>query len=401
MGVFACYKFKAAPLILLQGHEKDTGITITAQAGMGSGTAYANITANDPYLLEGWANKYTVVVTGNRAVTVTAKVTDYYGNPVANKWVGFIPYAQSGTSTVNPTSGYTDANGLLNTWFTASNKAGWNYVGITSTALQGVTLAITGTNGNANAINILPRPMSLGAMKSGLININGWRTADALNAAYPSGHENIYVSSSSANVRFSYDNGNTWVPNLTIRANDSGGITLNVRSSTVGSNIIITAHDVNSPPIVVSDGTTTLNVTEGLFLRMSPASTTYADAGSYVTITAQIVDQSGNTRNFPNVSVKFATNYGYVFPPEGVTNANGSLTAGLTLSIVSGLHHIVTDTMTSPDDVSSTADIISQPVTSFAVSAPSSAYNGIPVYVTVRAKDPYGVTVSDYTARCI
>ena len=372
-------------------------ITITADAsGMTiPGKSYATIIPNDPAILDGWADRYSV--SAGESVTITAKITDIYGNPIENKWVSFTPMVQSGKTQdayVTPGGNSTNSNGEVTTIFTVSTdtSGSMNYCVINSEGLLGKTITIS-AGGVADHLAFLPSPMSLGADKIGLLFVNV-KDGNGYNTPAPTGHENIHIYADNSNVLFSNDNGNTWHSSITVTVNASGEATVNVKCHYEGS-YMLTGEDIATSPL--SPASTTLTVTTGYFLRISPSVETYADAGADITITVQIIDQNGNTINMQGVPVTFSTNNGSLSVLQTNTDNDGKAFTVLTLSIISDVEHIVTAEMTNPDDTTQTAKIISQPVISFAVTGPSEVYRGYPFGITVRAKDAYGQTIEDYT----
>ena len=372
-------------------------ITMTAQAsGMTiTSKAYATITANDPAVLTAWADRYSVQA--GQSVTITAQVTDIYGNAIAGKWVTFTAMVQTGRTqdaSVTPAYGATNANGQITTVFKVSSDAtgSMNYCVVNTDGILGTTVTIS-AGGTATRYAFLPSPIALGADKTIVLYINA-KDNNGYNCPAGTGHQTVHIYGNNTNVQFSNDGGNTWYRSLTLTVDSSGQATCNVKSHYTGT-YYLWGVDLNAAPY--SPAYTTMTVTEGLFLRVSPTVQTYAPAGSTMTVAAQIVDQNGNTRNFNGVAIHFSTNNGSVYPIDTYTDANGTAYTTLSLSLLSNIEHIVTASMTNPEATSYSAKIITQPVVSFAVTAPSSGFMGIPLYITVRAKDNLGNTVSDYT----
>jgi len=373
-------------------------ITITAQpSGITvSAKAYATIIPNTPAILDAWADRYSVPA--GQSVTITALVTDIYGNAIAGKWVTFTAMVQTGRTQnayVAPLYGMTDANGRVSTVFTVSTdpQGSMNYCVVNTDGVLGKTVTISTTGGTATRYAFLPNPISTGADKIVLLFINA-KDNNGYNCPAGSGHENVHIYANNTNVLFSYDGGINWYKDLTLTVDANGQATCNVKSHYPGT-YYLWGRDLNLTPY--APAYTTMTVTEGLFLRVSPTALTYAPAGSTITVEAQIVDQNGNTRNFNGVAIHFTTNNGSVFPTDTYTNVSGKATTVLTLSLISNIEHIITASMVNPDDVSKSAKIITQPVVSFAVIAPANGFMGMPIFITVRAKDTYGNTVSDYT----
>ncbi len=373
-----------------------TNVTITAEAtGMTiTGKTYATIIPNSPANLTAWADKYSV--SAGESVTITAQVTDIYGNAIAGKWVSFTAMVQTGKTQdaqVTPLYGATNANGQITTVFKVSSDASgsMNYCVVNTDGILGTTVTIS-AGGVATRYAFLPSPISLGADKTIILFINA-KDGNGYNTPAGSGHENVHIYGTNENVLFSYDNGINWYKDLTLTVDSSGQATCNVKCHYTGT-YYLWGRDLNASPY--SPAYTTMTVTEGLFLRVSPTVETYAPAGSTISVEAQIVDQNGNTRNFSGVAIHFETDNGSIYPVDTYTDVSGRAYTTLSLSLLSNIEHIVTASMTNPSDTSNTAKIITQPVVSFAVVAPSSGFMGIPLYITVRAKDNLGNTVENY-----
>ncbi len=380
---------------------KDTvmagNVTITAHdtsSVLTDGKGYATIIPAAPAILDAWANKY--AVSAGQWVTITAQVTDIYGNPITPKWVTATAMVQSGktqNAVVTSSTNTTNANGQVTFWFRVSSDASgsMNYCVINTPGLLGKTITIS-ASGTADRLAFLPNPYSIGADKIGTLWINA-KDPNGYNAPAPAGHENIHVYANNTNVRFSLD-GTNWYVSVTPTLNSSGEAVVYVKCHYEGS-YTLTAYDLNrTNPL--TNGIGTLNITTGYFVRVLPSSSMTAPAGSYVTITAQIIDQNGNSINMSGVKVDFSSNNGYINPSVSYTNTSGQATSLLSLSIVSNIAHIVTVKITSPDDTGYSGIITTIPVVTFAISAPAMVAAGDTFQIIVRAKDAYGNTVEDY-----
>lgn len=379
-------------------------VTISADAAAttNDGKAYATITANVPYDIIAWADKYAAATA--EYVTVHARVVDYYNNVIAAKWVSFTALAQNCTRTayVMPynsftwttvqTSGATAANGEIAADFKTTTCTGMNYCVVNTDGLLGKTITLS-AGGTPTRYAFLPSPMSLGADKIGLLTIN-CKDANGYNVPAASGHRNVLVYTTiTAQTFFSINGGTTWYNNVTTVVDDSGQATVNVRYHYTGS-YGLNGSDQNGAPY--SPAYTTLTVSTGYFLKISPDADVMVPAGSYATITAQIIDQNGNNAALSGIEVNFSTNIGALNDLSLITDANGLVTNYLLLSNISNMAHYVTATMSNPSDTTRTARITSEATVSFLVLSPTMAYKGVPFGITVQAVDAYGQIVDAY-----
>jgi hypothetical protein len=378
----------AASNITITAHDQSTALT--------DGKGYATITTGAAAQLDATANLY--AVTAGKWVTITASVTDAYGNPLANTWVSFTEMVQGGKTqdaAVTPAGNSTNASGIVIAVFKVSSDAAgsMNYCVVNTAGILGKTVTIS-ASGTAGMLSFLPAPMSLGADKTGTLSINA-KDANGYNAPAPAGHTLAAVYSNVTSVVFSLD-GINWYVSVTPTLNASGAATVDVKTHFTGT-FYMTARDLNMGAGHLTDGANTLNVSTGYYVRVSPSANTAAAAGSGVTVTAQIVDQNGNTVGLQGVQVQFSTDNGFINPSVTYTDVSGRATSLLTLSIISATAHRVTAVITNPDDSAATGVITSSPVISFSVTAPSLAYKGVPFWVTVRARDANGLTVDYYS----
>ena len=379
-------------------------VTITAHdvsSALTDGKGYASITAAAPAVLTAESNLY--AVNAGAWVTMTAHVADEFGNPINNKWVTFTPMVQTGRdqnarindlAVMTVAGNSTNAQGQVIVWFkvSADTDGSMNYCVINTAGLLGTTLTISAASA-ATRLAFLPAPMSLGADKIGVLYINA-KDVNGYNSPAPTGHELVAVYANVTSVVFSTDNIN-WYRSVTPTLDASGATVVSVKTHFTGITYL-TARDLNAGAGHLSDGANTLNVTTGYFIRVLPSGNTTAASGSGVTITAQIIDQNGNSISMSGITVKFSTTNGSINPPETVTNASGQATALLTMSIISNIGHVVSVDIVSPDDTGYSGIITSSPQISFSITAPSSVFRGQPFNIVVRARDAYGLTVDDY-----
>jgi hypothetical protein len=369
------------------------GVTMTAHdisGAMTDGKGYATIVAGQAAILSAVSNKYSVAA--GQWVTITAQVTDAYGNAIAGQWVTGTALVQTGktqNALVSSTSNTTNAAGQVTIWFKVSTDAtgSMDYCVINSPGLLGTTITIS-ASAAAGHLAFLPAPMSEGADKIGTLYINA-KDANGYDSPATVSPDYVTVSANSANVVFSLDKV-TWSATVIPALDASGAAVVYVKCHVLGT-YTLTAHDGH-----ITDATDTLTVVTGYFISVLPSVNSNAAAASGVTITAQVVDQNGTAVAMQGVQVDFSTNNGSINPLETNTDATGKATAMLTLSILAGVQHQVTVKMTNPDDTEMSGIITTVPVVSFAVSAPASVYRGQPFTVNVRAKDAYGATVDSY-----
>lgn len=380
-------------------------VTITAHdnaALLSDGKGYATTAVGAAAFLDATANIY--AVTAGRWVTITASVTDAYGNPVANRTITFTPMVQGGktqdarlnnAADMISVSGTTDAQGKLIAWFKTSTDVdgSMNYCVVNTAGLLGKTVTISASD-TAGRLSFLPNPMSLGADKIGVLNINA-KDANGYNAPAPAGHEPTHIYANVTSVLFSIDNGLNWYVSVTPTLNSSGAATVNVKTHNTGTYYIM-ARDLNAGAGHLSDGANTLNVSTGYFVSVAPSAAATAAAGSGVTVTARIVDQNGAFVAMQGVRVQFTTDNGFINPAEAYTDAAGMAQSLLTLSILSNIQHKVSVTISNPDDTKTSGTITSLPVVSYSITSPSQVYRGEPFWVTLRAKDANGIKVDNY-----
>ncbi|HRU39501.1 MAG TPA: Ig-like domain-containing protein, partial [Candidatus Goldiibacteriota bacterium] len=376
-------------------------VTITASDNAWSleqGKAYASIYASAPASLSAWANIYSVQA--GQWVTITAKVADSYGNPIADKWVSFTQMVQTGktqNALVTPAGVSTNAQGEVTAYFRVSSDptGSMNYCVVGSSGLIGTTVTIS-ASGGAIRLSFLPAPMALGAGKTGTLYINA-KDANGYNAPAPAGHEQVHVYAPVTRMVFSLDDGANWYYSVTPTLDASGAAQVKVKCGVTGTYFPVRAVDLNAGTGHLQDATNTITVSTGYYVKVMPDAAVNAAAGSYVTITAQVVDQNNSPAAMQGVKISFSSDNGTIYPAQSYTDASGYASALLTLSILSGIQHRVTVTMEDPDDMSYSGTITTVPVVTFSVSGPSAAFTGEPVQVLVRAKDAYGITVSDYS----
>ncbi len=384
---------------------KDTkvgvNVTVTAKAaGYTDGKAYFTTIANDPAILDGWSDKY--AVTAGQSVTITAKITDLYGNAIAGKFITFTAQVEGGLgdSAITPSGNSTNASGLVTVVYrTKSSSAAQNYCIINSTGLLGKTLTIAGSTA-AVAFSFLPNPLALGADINGTLYINA-KDTNGYNAPPGTGHSDIYVyvtsPAGSMSIFFSKNSGASWFNSLTTTVDSGGSAQLLVRSHVPGTYVLM-GIDTNSVTPMAPAGST-LTVSTSHFISITPSAASSAQAGGTHLITAQIVDQNGTPVSLQGVRADFSTNNGSVSPVTAFTDSTGKVTTLLSMAIAPYAQHLVTVSTTSPDSVSTTGSIISIPVITFDVSLPATATKLVPVSVVVRARDAYGATITNYTGR--
>lgn len=429
---------------------KDTAAgwtTITAQDAAGTLTkaeGYAVITPGVASLLSAWSNSY--AVTAGTVVTITAKVTDAYGNmviPVPGsavsgvfKYVSFTAMAQSGSSYVSATT----ASSWASAWMTKSTDYNYTVDGYVviyykTTAVQamnycvisantdlgilGTTVTISVAGGSANRLAFSPAPMAISASRStGTASATGDRTGlitiyskywDGSNAypASPPANRRVTVTAGSSYLYFSATGGSPWANTAYVDLNDSGEATVNVKCHNMGmyfpvsavSGVLNTGWAFNPTTITVAsayyiDVTVYAGTPLNSYYYAGNAVTAYA--GSFVTVTAQIVDQNGNTRNIQDIAVTFSSDYGSPGTLSTYTDLSGRARSLMQLSKTSGLAHHVTVTSGDIYTYGLSAVITTVPKVSLSITAPSPVYRGYSFSVTVRAKDAYGSTVPGY-----
>jgi hypothetical protein len=377
-----------------------SNVTVTAQSsGLAAGTAYFTTIAGNAVMLNGYASNYSVLA--GQSVTITAVVTDSYGNPVMNTFVIFTAQVEGGLgdSLLTPAGNSTNASGQAAVIFrTKSTSPDINYVIMNSNLLLGKTIAISGS-GAAASYAFSPSPLAAGADQPTSLFVNA-RDSGGFNAPAP-GHGGVYVSvtypAGSTNVFFSSDSGNNWYNNVTATLDASGSAQLFVKSHIPGAYSVVGA-DINSTGSLLP-ASTTLTVSTAYYISVSPATAASANAGSTMPITAQIVDQNGTPAAIANVQVNFSTSNGSISPVTVYTDATGKAASTLSLAIAAYAAQSVTVKSVNPNSTAVSGIITSQPVLSFSIAIPASAYINTPLQAVVRVKDAYGQTISNYTGK--
>jgi hypothetical protein len=376
-----------------------SGVAITARsAGLTPGTAYFTTTAGNASLLSGSAGNYSVIA--GQSVTITAVVTDSYGNPVSNQFVTFTAQVEGGSGDAlitTPNGNSTNASGQVTAVFrTKSTTADLNYVIINSGSLLGTTITISGSAAAA-FYSFLPSPLSGGANQVSSLFINA-KDSGGFNAPAP-GHSGVFVSvtypAASTAVYFSGDSGTTWYNSVTATLDASGAKQLLVKSHIPGTYYIVGSDTASTGDLIPVS--TTFTVSTAYYISVSPSTSASANAGSTMQITAQIVDQNGTPAAIPNVAVSFSTTNGSISPVTVYTDSTGKAVSTLTLAIGAYAAHVVTVNSTNPNSTASTGIITSLPVVSFSIAIPASAYINTVLQAVVRVKDAYGQTISNYT----
>ena len=166
-------------------------------------------------------------------------------------------------------------------------------------------------------------------------------------------HQALFITPN-ANVQYSLD-GITWGAlntSLLFNVDNSGYALVKVKSHTPGTYTFAIAEQYKMTTLTAA--TETLNISTGYFIRVSPsasAGTVNAPEGSAFRVTAYVTDQNGIPQALVNIPVSFDSNFGSVSPQNGVTDATGKIFTDLTLSILSGVGHIVTASMTNPNGI--------------------------------------------------
>ena len=374
-------------------------VTVTAAgAGLVSGMAYLTTVPGPAAILNGSSNKYSVAA--GQSVTITASITDIYGNGVSGKFITFTAQAEGGAGdiVISPSGNSTNSSGQVSVVFrTKSTTAAQNYCIINSTGLLGKTIIISGST-TATSYAILPNPAAAGAGKVTSMFLNAKDTL-GYNAPASAGHSNVYLyvtqPAGTSNVFFSSNGGINWYNSVTVTLDSSGAAQFDILSNVPGTYVIRGTDTSAVTPL--TPARVTFTVSTAYYVKVSPLAAVNAPAGSAVTISAQITDQNGNPAALANRRVDFSSDRGGISPVTVYTDLTGKAVTYLTLALGAYLQHSVTAYVTNPDAVSVSAAITGQPVISFAVSIPSTASVNTPVNAVVRVKDAYGANITNYT----
>ncbi|MCE5301263.1 MAG: Ig-like domain-containing protein, partial [Spirochaetia bacterium] len=336
-----------------------SNVTVTvASSGLTPAVLYRTTVASTPAMLDGWPDRYSVVA--GQSVTITAKITDAFGNPVAGRFITFTAQVQNGNgdSVLTPSGNSTNAQGVVTVVFrTKSTEAAYNYCIMNAVGLLGKTVTISAADpAGAVLYSFQPKPMSLGADKSAVLYISS-KDSGGYNSPAPTNHNNVFVytvmPAGNTGVAFSSNGGMNWYTGVTITL-DSAGMGQVLLKSHFPGTYYLKGIDTNSIGSLTPAGTT-LTVSTAYYARVLPVTGQSAPAGTTVTAGVQIVDQNGNSVNLQGVRVDFSTNLGSVSPSIAYTDVYGRASTSLTLSINAYAQHLVTATIYNPDDVKTSA----------------------------------------------
>ena len=247
-------------------------VTVTASSsGLTGGKAYETIVPNTAAILEAFSNYYAVAA--GQWVTITAVVTDAYGNPIQGQWV---------TATAKPTaapaagvttlSNTTNASGQITLYFkTSTTNDTDNYCIVNSSTLLGKTVTISGSGG-ATALSILPSPYSVGAGKTGTLYINT-KDAGGYTTEPPANHttELVYLPAGDPGNVFQFSaDGINWATSTAVQLNTDGASQpVYVKSSAAGSYIADVIDENTVGQLTATNDTIT--VTTGYYVYVSPS----------------------------------------------------------------------------------------------------------------------------------
>jgi len=373
-----------------------SGTTITATStGITGGVAYATITPAAPALLTAWSALVAVSPPG-ASTTITARVTDAYGNRIVGKTVTFAATAQNGTASMSWGSAVTDANGECISHLRTSTQAGNNYVVVGSTGLQSFTVTVSGSQ-SATSLLLLPNPMSMPADQPRTMYIRSIYTNAGQNyyAPPPVGHNQVLLYSTGFTMQFSINGGANYYNSVTATLDAGGYCEVLIRNHVPGT-YTVTGRETNMVAGHLADDTDVVTVSTGYFLSLSPSAPATLPGGTPINVTAQVVDQNGTPVSMAGVTIDFSTSAGTLNTLNTTTDANGRAFTTLTLSLIAGTTHQVTAVATSPSMSSGSAVLTTAQTITFAVSAPATAMESWPFSIIVRAKDGTGATVTNY-----
>ena len=287
--------------------------TITAISNSISNTTSVIFTAGSPTSMSLQANPSSITADGTSTSTITATVSDIYGNRVSGATVNFTTTSGS----ISSSSNTTEANGIATSTLTSSTTSG--------------TATITARSGSAvNSINVEFKP-------SGPASVSVSANPDSITA------DGTSTSTITATVKDG--NGNIVADGTIVTFNSTGG-TISPSSATTVSGIATTALTSSTTVgevTVKAMADSIINSTNVTFSAGSVASITLtadkysipSDGVSTVNITVRVLDGYGN--HVSGKTVIFSKTAGTLSKASNTTDANGTTKVTLTSSTSPGI----------------------------------------------------------------
>ena len=361
------------------------GITYTFTA---TDAAALTGTSGNVVTVAGPAAKYFVTASSftppaGSSVTITAQLVDVNNNPVnsANQPVSWT--STNGGSFAPSASSPTNASGVATVSFVTSSTSGTTHVVTATTgSVTGASASITTTPVVTPARYVVTS--SNGSPAAGATVTISAQVVDAGGNA---------IALPGQTVTWSSTNGGSFASSSTT-TNASGIATVAFTTSTV----VGTSHTITAATGSVTGSTTVTTVPGPAAKYIVTTSASSVVAGAPVTITARLVDASGNPISLPGVLVTWSnTGAGGSFAtPTSSTDANGVATVSFTTNTVANVTYTFTATdASSRTGTSGNVTTVAGPAAKYLVSTSStSPVAGTAVTITAQLADVNNNVVS-------
>ncbi len=362
-------------------------ITETAQISFKAGAVNAKQSTLE-------ANKTTVVADNSDSPAITVTLKDASGNPIEGKLVTLLQ--EEGNSYISPVNGISDETGKV--VFTVKNTKAETI--IYTAVSDDITLEAT------VQVAFIPGPAKEFIIDASDIQIAGIPFDVTVKVKDQYGNT---VTDYIGKVSFSTDNGNSpggWTPivpdsysftqaDAGIRSFSSGVTFYNTRFSA------LTVVDENDSSIIGKKEEITVNADTadtGTTTVAAETATVTANGSDNSTITVTVKDTYGNPVSGKTVILEQGSGSSVITPVQDDSQADG--TAVFVVKSTKAetiIYTAVTDDITLEATVQ--VAFIPGPAKEFIIDASDIQIAGIPFDVTVKVKDQYGNTVTDYIGK--
>jgi hypothetical protein len=321
------------------------------------------------------------------SVTITAQLTDAYGNAVATPGLA-VTFTKTGAgsfTTANPAT--TDTGGKATISMTTGTTTGST---VTVTATSTTPTTRTGTSPTITTISGTPSKITASA-GTGQSATVGTAVTTAPRVLVTDANNNPV---SGLDVTFSVTGGGGSVTGAVATTNSSGMAT--VGSWTLGTSAGANTLSATAVGIGSSSTFTATGLAGAATKYLVAASATSPVAGAGVTVSAQLADQYGNAVATAGLSVAWTKTgtSGSLSTTTSTTSSSGIAAVTLTTSTTAGVSYTVTATSTSPSTRTGTSPAITS-VAGTAAKIAASAGNGQSATVGTAVTIPPGVLVTD------
>jgi adhesin/invasin len=321
--------------------------TINGSASVTVSTAAASAAASTV-----GASPASVVADGATASTVTATITDAYGNPIAGKTVTLAK--SGGSSTITTVSGTTNASGQATftvkdavaetTTYTATDAT--DAVAVTQTA--SVTFLPGTPTAGASTVSASPASVLADGTTTSTVTVT---LKDANANAVPG-----------KTVTLAAGSGSSTIVTVTGVTDASGQATFTVKDAAVEA-VTYTATDTTDAVTVAQTATVTFTLgavsASTSTVAASPASVT-ADGSAASTVTVTLKDAQSHPVPGKTVSLAAGSGSSTTTTVSGTTNASGQATFTVNDAVAEAVTYTATDT-TDTTTVSQTATVTFTP----------------------------------------